>query len=66
MSETETRARSISDTSMKSRRNSDATAEWTEEDGSVTAGRRASYHPGIEVVAPGRSFSPPEPMGELS
>ena len=51
---------------MKSRRNSDATAEWTEEDGSVTAGRRASYHPGIEVAAPGRSFSPPEPMGELS
>ena len=60
-SETETRARSISDTSIKSRRNSDASAEGTEEDGSVTPGRRAPYHPGNEVAAPGRGFFPPSP-----
>ena len=59
--ETETGARSISDTSMKSRRNSDASAEGTGEDGSVTPGRRAPYHPGNEVAAPGRGFFPPSP-----
>ena len=60
-SRTETGARSISDTSMKSRRNSDASADGTGEDGSVTPGRRAPYHPGNEVTAPGRGFFPPSP-----
>ena len=60
-SETETRARSILDTSMNSQRKSDASAEGTEEDGSVTPGRRAPYHPGNEVAAPGRGFFPPSP-----
>lgn len=60
-SKTETGARSISDTSMKGRRNSDASAEGTGEDGSVTPGRRAPYHPGNEVAAPGRGYFPPSP-----
>ena len=33
----------------------------TGEDGSVTPGRRAPYHPGDEVAAPGRGFFPPSP-----
>ena len=60
-SQTETRARSISDTSMRSRHGSDALVEGTGEDGSVTPGRRAPYHPGNEVAAPGRGFFPPSP-----
>ena len=60
-SETQTRAHSISDRSMTSRRDSDASAEGAEEDGSVTPGRRAPYHPGNEVAAPGRGFFPPSP-----
>ena len=57
----ESRARSISNTSIKSWRDSDASAEGTEEDGSVTPGRRAPYHPGNEVAAPGRGYFPPSP-----
>ena len=60
-SETEMHNRSLSDTSMKTRRDSNASAEGTEEDGSVTPGRRAPYHPGNEVAAPGRGFFPPSP-----
>ena len=60
-SETETRARSMSDTSMRSWRDSDAPIEGTGEDGSVTPGRRAPYHPGNEAASPGRGYFPPSP-----
>ena len=60
-SERETRARSISDTSMKSWHDSEAPAEGTGGDGSVTPGRRAPYHPGNEVASPGRGYFPPSP-----
>ena len=53
MSETEEHRRSISEGSIKRRRDSHASAEGVEEDGSVTPVRRAPYHPGNKVAAPG-------------
>ena len=61
MSEAEAHAGSISDASIERRRESDASAKSAEEDGSVTPGRRAPYHPGNEVAGPGRGYIPPRP-----
>ena len=58
MSETEEHRRSISEGSLKRRRDSHDSAEGVEEDGSVTPGRRAPYHPGNEVAAPGLDYFP--------
>ena len=58
---TEMHAHSISDTRQKSRRDGDDSVEGIEEDGSVTPGRRAPYHPGNEVAAPGLGYLPPSP-----
>lgn len=61
MSEPGAPAQSISDAIVKRRRDSDASTEWVEEDGSVTPGRRAPYHPGNEVAGPGLGYFPPRP-----
>ena len=59
MSETGAHTPSTSDASIKRRRDSsDASAKYVEEDGSVTPGRRAPYHPGNEVAAPGLGYFP--------
>lgn len=53
MSETGTLTRSISEGSIKRRRDSNTSSEGDENDGSVTSSRRASYRPGNEVAAAG-------------
>ena len=58
MSETEEHRRSISEGGIKRRRDSHASAEGVEEDGSVTTVRRAPYRPGNEVAAPGLDYFP--------
>ena len=50
--------RSISDGSIKRRRDSHASADGEFNDGSVTPGRRAPYRPGNEVAAPGLDYFP--------
>ena len=50
--------RSISDGSIKRRRDSHASADGKFNDGSVTPGRRAPYRPGNEVAAPGLDYFP--------
>ena len=50
--------RSISDGSIKRRRDSHASADGYYNDGSVTPGRRAPYRPGNEVAAPGLDYFP--------
>ena len=58
MSEIGAHTPSTSDASIKRRRDSDASANDVDEDGSVTPGRRAPYHPGNEVAAPGLGYFP--------
>lgn len=61
MSEPGAPSHSISDAIEKRRRDIDASTEWVKEDGSVTPGRRAPYHPGNEVAGPGLGYFPPSP-----
>lgn len=61
MSEPGAQANSTSDASVKRRRDSDGSGKGVEEDGSVTPGRRAPYHPGNEVAGPGLGYFPPSP-----
>lgn len=61
MSESGAQARSTSDASVKRGRDSDGSEKGVEEDGSVTPGRRAPYHPGNEVASPGLGYFPPSP-----
>lgn len=61
MSEPGAQAHSRSDASVKRQRDSDGSGEGVEEDGSVTPGRRAPYHPGNEAAGPGLGYFPPSP-----